>query len=189
MHLPSRQERWHLVKLSQIWDDPLFFSPKSLWLCKKTIRLGTECIRRAGCFRSLLVHSQQNFRHPCMKTQRWGILPLHLEDHPCLELPAHQECPVNQNCWVKLASDYHCPNSSRNRGHKKKMEEETELFIKQSNHCYPTSNSIISSFQIGLSFLHQLTQFPLGKRWRSIIKDSFQADNSNNSMAFPSCLK
>lgn len=69
------------------------------------------------------------------------------------------------------------------------MEEETELFIKQSNHCYPTFNSIISSFQTGLSFLHQLTQFPLGKRWHSKTKDSFQADNSNNSMAFQSCLK
>lgn len=174
MCLPIRQQGWHLLKFGQTWDD---IFPQSLQ------------IRRAGCFESLLVHSQQNFRHPCMKTQRWGTLPLHLEDHPCRELPAHQECPVNQNGCVKLASNYHCPNSSCNMGHKKKkMEEETVLFTKQSNHCYLTFNSVISSIWIGLYFLHQLAQFSFGKSWHSKTKNSFLVGN-NNSMAFKSCLK
>lgn len=43
------------------------------------------------------------------------------------------------------------------------MEEETELFMKESSHSHPTINCIISSFQTGLSFSQQLTQFPLGR--------------------------
>lgn len=44
-----------------------FFFLQSLWLCKKAVHL---CIRRAGCSGSLLACSQQNFSHPCMKTER-----------------------------------------------------------------------------------------------------------------------
>lgn len=158
-HLPRRQKCWHLVNHTNLTKPKItqyffFYSNPS----------GLVHNHRAGCLKYT-----QSWTLGTHEQKLRGILPLHLEDHPCRELPARQECPVNQNCWVKLASGYHRPTSSCNKGNKKKKWKKKQIFMKQSSHGHPTINCIISSFQTGLSFSQKLTQFPLG-RWHSAMK-------------------